>query len=69
MKPNSLLICTKEVNWKIGYGPKKDEIVTLDHIMNDFIRFIEYTPRPPKRAYYQKKYFREIQPPMEVTIE
>lgn len=72
MKPNSLLVCTKEVNWKIGYGPKKDEIVTLDCIMPDdenYIILIEYTAHPPIRATYLKEYFREIQPPMEITIE
>lgn len=72
MKPNSLLVCTEEVNWKIGFGPKKDEIVTLDCIRPDddnYIILIEYTAPPPKRHSYLKEYFREIQPPMQVTIQ
>lgn len=65
---NSLFICLENVEWKVWVGPSKDEIVqqsgTKKEGGTEFLIFYEYD-----RWCYNPRFFREIQPPMDINIE
>lgn len=65
---NSLFICTDNVEWIVGSGPNKDEIVELSGVRKksgeEYLAFYEYV-----EGWYHHKFFREIQPPMDIKIE
>lgn len=60
------VICTENVNWRIGYGPKKDDIVTVagDHYLDShYYVFEEYSLGDG----YHKRYFSPVANISELT--
>ncbi len=57
-KVGQRLVCIKAKNWRVGFGPKKDEIVTCDGDNNEFTGNIGFYEYPESR--YDPKYFEPV---------
>lgn len=84
MIPGELVICV-QAPWHDGsipcsvhkYGPKKDEIVTIDFLMEDnhgvlFLRLVEYPNDPTDKKRFQgfmMDFFKSLPEPLITTEE
>jgi hypothetical protein len=78
MKVGSLVICEAPYNkWIVldsgqsTIGPSHGEITTISGFQDEFLEFMEYPQLGADglRDAYHRKWFREVQPPMNIDIE